>query len=84
MLGAVFNGSNGIRMTPDTIKAAHVDRFWIAEIPVRATKVVLIPAPSFREAQAKLRAGDYPDGIDTINWRSGTGRVVGEDKTREH
>ena len=60
------------------------ERKWIAVIPARAVKTLLIRASSRKEAEHKLNnLLDYPDdieGIDVSYDQTGVGRVVREDR----
>jgi hypothetical protein len=61
------------------------ERYWIAEVPARAVKTMLIRASSRKEAEEKLRdrTGKYRDDIEGLNvhyQETGIGRIVGEDK----
>ena len=59
-------------------------RQWIAEIPCRAVKTVLIRAASRKEAERKLieRKDEDIDGIDVHYGWVGKGRVICEDRKR--
>lgn len=57
-------------------------RKWIAQIPGRCVKTVLIEAESRKEAEIKLReiGATGIEGIDVSFEQSGIGRVIREDK----
>ena len=63
-----------------------VDRFWIAEVPGRYVKTMLVKARTRKEAEQKLRGG-YTEDIECIGTEEHAlfyGRILREDSKQPH